>query len=79
MPVALTVELETATLAALDDLAAKAHRSRDWLVRRALEDYVAAQASDIAKMAAGLAQADRGEFAADDELDRIEDELRAMS
>ena len=54
MPVALTVELETATLAALDDLAAKADRSRDWLVRRALEDYVAAQASDIAKIEAGV-------------------------
>jgi predicted transcriptional regulator len=79
MPVPLTVERETATVAALDDLAAKAARSRDWLVRRALEDYVAAQASDIAKIEAGLAQADRGEFVADDELDRIEDELRAMS
>ena len=78
MTSALTIELDAGTLAALDEFAAKAAQSRDWLVRRALEDYVALQAWQIAKIEAGLAQADRGEFVADEELDAIEDELRAI-
>ena len=78
MTAAVTIELDTGTLAALDELAAKAAQPRDWLMRRALEDYVALQAWQVAKIEAGLAQADRGEFATEDELNRIEDELRAM-
>jgi hypothetical protein len=41
-------------------------------------DYVAAQASDIAKIEAAWPGRSR-RVRADDELDRIEDELRAMS
>ena len=78
MSVALTVELEPETLAALDGLAARAAQPRHWLVRRALQDCVTSQAWQMAKIETGSAQADRGELVSDDELDRIEDELRAM-
>lgn len=78
MTSAVIIELDVGTLAALDELAAKAAQPRDWLVRRALEDYVALQAWQVAKIEAGLAQADRGEFVSDDELDLVEDELRAI-
>jgi predicted transcriptional regulator len=71
MPAPFTVRLDEPTLSALDQLAAKTDRSRNWLVSRAIEDFVALNAWQIGKIEAGLAAADHGEFATDEELARV--------
>jgi predicted transcriptional regulator len=69
--------LDDETLEALDQLARKTDRSRDWLVTKAVEDYVALNAWQLEKIEAGLAAADRGDFASDEEVNRIRDKFRA--
>lgn len=76
MSAAFTVRLDDTTLEALDKLAEKAERSRSWLVTRAIEDFVALNAWQIGKIEEGIAAADRGEFASDDELDKLEAKYR---
>lgn len=71
MPAPFTVRLDESTLTALDHLAEKTDRSRNWLVTRAVEDFVALNAWQIGKIEAGLAAADRGDFATDKELTRV--------
>jgi predicted transcriptional regulator len=71
MPAPFTVRLDETTLNALDHLAEKTDRSRNWLVSRAVEDFVALNAWQIGKIEAGLAAADRGDFASDDEISRV--------
>lgn len=71
MSAAFTVRLDEATLGALDQLAAKTDRSRNWLVTKAIEDYVALNAWQIGKIEAGIAAADRGEFASDADVARL--------
>ncbi|MGO8737685.1 CopG family ribbon-helix-helix protein [Rhodoblastus sp.] len=71
MPAPFTVRLDEATLTALDRLAEKTDRSRNWLVGRAIEDFVALNAWQLGKIEAGLAAADRADFAGDDELARV--------
>lgn len=71
MTAAFTIRLDDATIEALDRLAEKTERSRSWLVTRAIEDFVALNAWQIEKIEAGIAAADRGEFASEDELDQL--------
>lgn len=71
MPAPFTVRLDEATLNALDHLAQKTDRSRNWLISRAVEDFVALNAWQLGKIEAGIAAADRGEFASDEELARV--------
>ncbi|WP_294534430.1 CopG family ribbon-helix-helix protein [uncultured Rhodoblastus sp.] len=71
MPAPFTVRLDDSTLNALDRLAEKTDRSRNWLVARAVEDFVALNAWQVGKIEAGLAAADRGDFASDAELARV--------
>ncbi len=71
MPAPFTVRLDESTLTALDHLAEKTDRSRNWLVTRAVEDFVALNAWQLGKTEAGLAAAEIGDFASDDELARV--------
>ncbi|HEY8065526.1 MAG TPA: ribbon-helix-helix protein, CopG family [Methylosinus sp.] len=71
MSAAFTVRLDEATLGELDRLAEKTERSRNWLVAKAVEDYIALNAWQVGKIEAGIAAADRGDFASDDELARV--------
>ena len=75
MSAAFTVRLDEATLGALDQLAEKTERSRNWLVAKAIEDYVALNAWQVGKIEAGVAAAHRGEFAGDDELARVREKF----
>jgi len=68
---AFTVRLDEATIEALDRLAEQTERSRSWLVTRAVEDYVALNEWQIARIREGIADADRGDFASDKEMTRI--------
>jgi predicted transcriptional regulator len=72
MPASLTIRLDDDDkLATLDRLAASMDRSRNWIVNRAIERYIAEQAWQIGQIQEGIAQADRGEFASDEEVDAI--------
>lgn len=78
MSAAFTVRLDEATLGALDQLAEKTERSRNWIVTKAIEDYVALHAWQVGKIQAGVAAADRGEFAEDDDVARVRKKFAAM-
>lgn len=71
MASAFTVRLDDATLKALDLLAEKTDRSRNWLVTRAVEDYVALNSWQLGKIEEGIAAADRGDFASDADVERV--------
>ncbi|AOO79801.1 Predicted transcriptional regulator [Bosea sp. OK403] len=77
MTAAFTIRLDDEMLAKLDALAADTDRSRSWIAAKAIESYVELNAWQIAKIKEGIAQADRGEFATEEELDAIEVELQA--
>lgn len=77
MTAAFTIRLDDETLAKLDALAADTDRSRNWLAAKAIENYVELNAWQIAHIKEGIAQADRSEFATEEELDAIEAELQA--
>lgn len=68
---AFTVRLDEATHGALDRLAEKTDRSRNWIVAKAIEDYVALNAWQVGKIEAGIAAADQGDFASDKEVARV--------
>ncbi len=70
MAAAFTVRLSDELVEALDQLADRTERSRSWLVTRAVEQYVALNAWQLSKIEAGIAAADHGEFAGDDEVAR---------
>lgn len=78
MTAAFTIRLDDETLAKLDALAADTDRSRNWLAARAIQDYVELNAWQIQRIKEGIAEADRGEFATEEELDAIEAKLQAM-
>ena len=71
MTAAFTLRLDDATLDALDRLAEKTERSRSWLATKAIEDYVALNAWQIGKIEAGIAAADRADFAGEDDVARV--------
>jgi len=69
MSASLTVRFDDpAKLEALDKLAQSMDRSRNWIVNRAIERYVAEQAWQIEEIKAAIAEADRGEFASEEEV-----------
>jgi len=78
MTAAFTIRLDDEKLAKLDALAADMDRSRSWIAAKAIESYVELNAWQIARIKEGIAQADRGEFATEEELDAIETRLQAM-
>ena len=71
MTAAFTVRLDEETLAALDRLAERTERPRSWLVTRAVEEYLSVNEWQIARIEEGIADADRGDFASDEEMERI--------
>jgi len=71
MSVAFTIRLDETTLGALDRLAEKTERSRNWLVAKAVEDYVSLNAWQLDKIEAGITAANAGDFANDTELERL--------
>ena len=71
MSAAFTVRIDEATLDALDRFAEKTQRSREWLVAKAIEEFVAVNAWQVERIDAGIAAADLGDFAPDAEVTRI--------
>lgn len=64
----VTFELDDETLSALDDYAARVERPRSALVNEALAEWLAFQKSQVEEIEAGLADADAGRFASDEEV-----------
>ncbi|WP_192244366.1 CopG family ribbon-helix-helix protein [Mesorhizobium silamurunense] len=62
---AFTVRVPDATADRLDQLAEKLDRSRSYVAAQAIEDFVAREEWQLAEIEAGLAEAQRGEFASD--------------
>ena len=71
MTAAFTIRLDDETLAKLDALAADTDRSRSWLATKAIETYVELNAWQVEQIKAGLAEADRGEFATEQEVEAV--------
>jgi predicted transcriptional regulator len=77
MAVTVPVIFEEATLSKLDELAQDIAQPRDRLVAEAIESYVEFYAAQVAKIKEGIAQADRGEFASEEEVARVFAKYRA--
>ena len=65
---AITVRLEAAKRAELDELARATSRDRSFLVNEAIDAYLAVHRWQIARIEQGLRQAEAGEFAGEDEV-----------
>lgn len=68
---AFIVRLDDEIVQRLDELAAKLDRPRSHLTAQAIDDYLAREEWQIAEIDAGLAEAERGEFATPDELAKV--------
>ena len=72
MPAALTIRVDDESkLQKLDALCKATDRSRNWLVNQALSTYLDLQSWQITKIEAGLAEANRGEFASDEAVEAV--------
>lgn len=68
---AFTVRLDDEKTRRLDLLAEKLDRPRSYLAAQAIDDYLAREEWQIAEIEAGIAEADRGEFASAEDLARV--------
>ena len=66
-----TVSIAADMAEKLDKLAAKVGRSPSFLASTALEELVSRETWQVAEIEAGLAEANRGEFASDAEVERV--------
>ena len=67
----LTLDIDHELLDALDHIAQRTEISRERLAAQAIADYVALQDWHITRIEAGIAAADRGDFATDEEVARL--------
>ncbi|MGJ5207620.1 CopG family ribbon-helix-helix protein [Bradyrhizobium sp. HKCCYLR20261] len=68
---AFTVHVSEATAAKLDELAEKLGQPRSDVAARAIEELVEREAWQLAEIEAGLAEAERGDFASDAEVAHV--------
>ncbi|MEG2139295.1 MAG: ribbon-helix-helix protein, CopG family [Bilophila sp.] len=71
LTVATSFRAEKEKLQRLDALAVTMGRSRNWLVNEALNHFLAYHEWFLAEVQEGIAAADRGEFAAPEEVDAL--------
>ncbi len=64
----VTARIPEETVAKLNELAKATNRSKSFIVASALEKFLDEQAWQVARIKEGLAEADAGNFAADDEV-----------
>ena len=68
---AFTVRVPEDVAAQLDALASKMDRSRSYVAARAIADFVAREAWQLAEIEAGVNEAERGEFATEAEVEDV--------
>ena len=73
----ITCRLPVEDVAFLDAIALNLERDRSYLIKKAVEDYIASQRWMIEKINGSIAQADRGQFATTDEVEAAFRELRS--
>ena len=66
-----TVRIDPEKQQWIDQLARQLDRSRHYIVGQAIEEFLDAHAWQVEKIKAGLAAADRGEFATDAEMEQV--------
>ena len=71
MPHSVTVDFDEPVLEALDRAAKQRGRTRADIIAEAVRDYLETRRWQIEKIEAGIAAADRGDFASEDEIERI--------
>jgi predicted transcriptional regulator len=65
----VTCRLDSDVVAFLDDLGARLDRDRSYLIKDAVSRYIDLQRWQIEEIKKGIAEADRGEFATDEEVE----------
>ncbi|MEK1893138.1 MAG: CopG family ribbon-helix-helix protein [Rhizobium sp.] len=71
MTAAFTVRVSDETARKLSQIAEKLDRSRAYMAAEAIEAFVEQQEWQLAEFEAGLAEADRGEFAGADDVAKV--------
>ncbi|MFJ6323331.1 MULTISPECIES: CopG family ribbon-helix-helix protein [unclassified Rhizobium] len=71
MTAAFTVRVSDETADKLNKIAEKLDRSRAYMAAEAIEAFVEQQEWQLAEIEAGLAEANRGEFASDDDVAKV--------
>jgi len=68
---AFTVRVSDETASKLEQIGEKLDRSRAYMAAQAIEDFVELQEWQLAEIEAGLAEADRREFASDEDVAKV--------
>ena len=68
---AFTIRVPDEVADLLNQIAQKLDRSRSYMAAQAIEDFVAREEWQLVEIEAGIAEADRGEFASDDDVARV--------
>lgn len=68
---AFTVKVSDEIASKLEQIAEKLDRSRSHMAAQAIEDYVARKEWQLAEIEDGLTEADRGEFASDEDVAKV--------
>ena len=72
----VTCRLNAEDVAFLDELATMKDRDRSYLIKQAVADFISLQRWHIEEINKGLAEADAGDFASDEEVRQMFAELR---
>jgi predicted transcriptional regulator len=68
---AFTIRVPDEVADRLNQIAQKLDRSRSYMAAQAIEDFVSREEWQLAEIEDGIAEADRGEFASDDDVARV--------
>ncbi|WP_117193144.1 CopG family ribbon-helix-helix protein [Rhizobium terrae] len=68
---AFTIRVPDEVADRLNKIAQKLDRSRSYMAAQAIEDFVSREEWQLAEIEAGIAEADRGEFASNDDVARV--------
>ncbi|TDX82079.1 putative transcriptional regulator [Neorhizobium sp. R1-B] len=68
---AFTIRVPDEVADRLNQIAQKLDRSRSYMAAQAIEDFVSREEWQLAEIEDGIAEAERGEFASDDDVVRV--------
>jgi len=72
----LSLRLDEEIISRLDRIAKALDRSRSWVIADAIRLYIETEGKDIEAILEGIASADAGDFAPQEEIDAIFDRLK---
>ncbi|WP_230844126.1 CopG family ribbon-helix-helix protein [Gloeobacter morelensis] len=74
----VTFRVEAGLLASVDELARLFERDRSWVLNEAIRGYIHQQQAQLEHLDEGIAQAERGEFATQQQVDELFRQIRAL-